>query len=203
MDSNDNISRFIQAQEKARKLIQMDSNGMIDKYARNAKENGKINYNENIEYVSEEPTKMKQHIIEQNNSFNKTKSKLPKEILESIQNNPIKQVGDVSTPSILDQLNITPPKKEIVIEEKPIIKETQQFNNNNIDYSMIKIIVEDCMKKYTSALKKSIINENKLNENNNTLQAMKIGNKFSFITNDGNLYEAELKFIKNINNKKK
>lgn len=197
---DNNIARFIQSQEKAKKLIQMDANGYIDRYAKNAKESGKINYNENIEYVTESP-KMTQPIIN-NSSFNQTKSKLPKEIVESMKNNPINQVGDVATPSILDQLNIIPQKKEIVKEEKNIITEVQN-NNQNIDYSMIKMIVEDCIKKYTSALKKSIINENKINENNNTLQAMKIGNKFSFITNEGDLYEAELKFIKNINNKKK
>ena len=64
---------------------------------------------------------------------------------------------------------------------------------------MIKMIVEDCMKKYTSALKKSMINESK--NSDDSLKAMKIGDKFSFITKNGDLYEAELKFVKNINKK--
>ena len=64
------------------------------------------------------------------------------------------------------------------------------------------MIVEDCMRKYTSALKKSILSESKINENVGTLQAMKIGDKFSFITSNGDLYEAKLTFIKNMNTKK-
>lgn len=198
MNTNDNISRFIQSQEKARQLIKMDCNGTIDKYAKSAREHGKMELAENVELVSEKP---KQTNISPTytGTFTQSKSKLPKEILESMKNNPIEQIGSVSTTSILDQLNITPPKKEVVSEEKSVITEIQH-NNTNIDYSMIKIIVEDCVKKYTSALKKSLLNESKSNDNN-TLQAMKIGNKFNFITNNGDLYEAELKFIKNINKK--
>ena len=195
---DNNISRFIQAQENARRLIQMDSNGTLDKVAKNAKENGKMALSEPVEYVQEKPTTP---IIQQSNSFNNSKSKLPKEILESMKKNPLNQVGSVATPSILDQLNIMPPKKEVVKEEKVIVNEVAN-TSQNIDYSMIRMIVEDCVKKYTSALRKSIINENKNSYNENTLQAMKIGNKFSFITNNGDLYEAELKFIKNINKKK-
>ena len=195
---DENIARFIQSQDKARKLIQMDSNGTLDKLALNAKNNGKIDINEQIEFISEKPNSQPTNYMM--GSVSQTKSKLPKEILESMQKNPINQVGSIATPSILDQLNIVPPKKEIVQEEKKIITETQ--TSQNIDYSMIKIIVEDCVKKYTSALKKSIINESKLNENDNSLKAMKIGNKFSFITENGDLYEAELKFVKNINRKK-
>ena len=195
---DENIARFIQSQDKARKLIQMDSNGTLDKLALNAKNNGKIDINEQIEFISEKPNSQPTNYMM--GSVSQTKSKLPKEILESMQKNPINQVGSIATPSILDQLNIVPPKKEIVQEEKKIITETQ--TSQNIDYSMIKMIVEDCVKKYTSALKKSIINESKLNENDNSLKAMKIGNKFSFITENGDLYEAELKFVKNINRKK-
>lgn len=195
---DENIARFIKSQDKARKLIQMDSNGTLDKLALNAKNNGKIDINEQIELVSEKPNSQPTNYMM--GSVSQTKSKLPKEILESMQKNPINQVGSIATPSILDQLNIVPPKKEIVQEEKKIITETQ--TSQNIDYSMIKMIVEDCVKKYTSALKKSIINESKLNENDNSLKAMKIGNKFSFISENGDLYEAELKFVKNINRKK-
>ncbi len=195
---DENIARFIKSQDKARKLIQMDSNGTLDKLALNAKNNGKIDINEQIELISEKPNSQPTNYMM--GSVSQTKSKLPKEILESMQKNPINQVGSIATQSILDQLNIVPPKKEIVQEEKKIITETQ--TSQNIDYSMIKMIVEDCVKKYTSALKKSIINESKLNENDNSLKAMKIGNKFSFITENGDLYEAELKFVKNINRKK-
>ena len=57
------------------------------------------------------------------------------------------------------------------------------------------------MRKYTSALKKSILNESKNADTNGTLKAMKVGDKFSFITDNGDLYEAKLTFIKNLNKK--
>ena len=57
------------------------------------------------------------------------------------------------------------------------------------------------MRKYSSALKKTIINESKTTSNEGTLKAMKVGDKFSFITDNGDLYEAKLTFIKNINKK--
>jgi len=63
------------------------------------------------------------------------------------------------------------------------------------------MIVEDCMRKYTSALKKQILSENKTTQDNVTLQAMKIENKYNLIDSKGNLYEATLKKIKNINEK--
>jgi hypothetical protein len=43
---DENIARFIKSQDKARKLIQMDSNRTLDKLALNAKNNGKIDINE-------------------------------------------------------------------------------------------------------------------------------------------------------------
>ena len=85
--------------------------------------------------------------------------------------------------------------------QKQIVETTQSTNNSNVDYSMIKMIVEECMRKYVGSLKKTILNESKSNSSDE-LQAMKIGDKFSFITKNGDLYEAELKFIKNLNNKK-
>ena len=107
--------------------------------------------------------------------------------------------------SVLDMVQQASGGK-IFSEEKHIAVEqptnTQPIVQSNIDYSMIKMIVEDCMRKYTSALKKSILSESKINENVGTLQAMKIGDKFSFITSNGDLYEAKLTFIKNMNTKK-
>ncbi|MBR6515746.1 MAG: hypothetical protein IKT40_02705 [Bacilli bacterium] len=196
---DEKVARFMQAQAKAKKLIEMDTRGTLDSYAKEAKRNGKMEYNEQVEYTTEKPSTYTQTSYN-TTPLTQTKSKLPKEILESMQNNPINQVGSIATPSVLDQLNIFPQKQEVIVEEKKVISEVQQQQpNQNIDYSMIRMIVEDCVKKYTSALKKSIINENKSNDT--TLKAMKFGNKFSFITNDGDLYEAELKFIKNINEK--
>lgn len=74
--------------------------------------------------------------------------------------------------------------------------------SNGVDYSLIKTIVESTMKKYLGAYMKKYLNEGKIiNENSSELKAIKLGNKFSFITDNGDLYEAKLVFKKNINKK--
>ena len=196
----ENIRRFINSQDKAKRLIQMDARGELNKYKDKAREAYELSEQNNYEMTENVPYATRESNIQQNTSF--SKSKLPKEILESFKNNPIDASGMDVTTSILDKLNIVPSKKVIkeekIEESKPIISEN---TTSNIDYSMIKLIVEDCIKKYTSALKKTILNESKINENVGTLQAMKIGNKFSFIDNSGNVYEATLKKVGNINKK--
>ena len=199
MATEDNIKRFMEAQSRAKKIIQMDVNGGLKKYEGQARQVAESSFNDDT--IQSTP-----NIAYNEPTIPKTNSKLPKEILESFKNKQIDTtpLGFGVTTSILDEVNYKTqgklfnqekPKQQVVHEQK--ILET---NSSTVDYSMIKMIVEDCMKKYTSALKKSIINEN-LNSNNDTLKAMKIGDKFSFITNNGDLYEAELKFIKNINKK--
>jgi hypothetical protein len=162
--------------------------------------------NESTEYDYEEPSYV-QPIngfgINQNSIKN---TNLPSEIFESMTKNvidtkPLSSGLPELGGSVLDNLNIKPKQTKKIVNEQ--IMQPQQISSN-IDYSLIKTIVEDCVKKYSSALKKSILNESKeMTENKNgTLQAMKIGEKFCFIDNEGNLYEAKLTFIKNINTKK-
>ena len=217
---DENISRFMNAKDRARKLIQMDANGTLDEVAYNAKSEGKFSYNEEglVDTTIMEHTNMKdlnQYNNIQPQDFQINKSKLPVEILESFKSKQIDTTllnGGMgkSNGSVLDQLNILTNGKVLQEEtiqkpqQKQIVQETVQVQpqvTSTVDYSMIKMIVEDCMRKYTSALKKQILSESKTTQDNVTLQAMKIGNKFSFIDSKGNLYEATLKKIKNINEK--
>ena len=198
MASEENIKRFMEAQNRAKKLIQMDVNGGLKKYEGQARQIAESSFNEEI------PTNTPQIAYNEPN-LPKANSKLPKEILESFKNKQIDTtpLGYGVTTSILDEVNYRT-QGQLFKEEKQkpqIVQEqkTLQTTNSTIDYSMIKMIVEDCMKKYTSALKKSILNESK--NSDDSLKAMKIGDKFSFITKNGDLYEAELKFVKNINKK--
>ena len=127
---------------------------------------------------------------------------MPTEIIESFKKQPSPTDYQGSVLDMVQQASggkIFSEEKHRTIEQTT---NTQPIVQSNIDYSMIKMIVEDCMRKYTSALKKSILSESKTNENVGTLQAMKIGDKFSFITSNGDLYEAKLTFIKNMNTKK-
>jgi hypothetical protein len=208
--SEESIKRFMMAQDRAKKLIQMDVNGGLKQYEQKARQNAEMCLNEEStpQYQAQAPQQMN---YAQEPLNVKTNSKLPKEILESFKTKQIdpSPLGYGVSSSILDEVNYRTQGKLYNEETKPqvqqskkqIIEATQPTNNSNVDYSMIKMIVEDCMRKYVGSLKKTILNESKTN-NNDELQAMKIGDRFSFITKNGDLYEAELKFIKNLNNKK-
>lgn len=218
---DENISRFINAKDRARKLIQMDANGTLDEVKKNAESNGKLSYdsegyvNSTIMEQNSTPKDLNQYNNIQPQDFHINKSKLPVEILESFKSKQIDTTllnGGMgkSNGSVLDQLDMLTNGKVLQQEnvqkpqQKQIVQETVQVQpqvTSTVDYSMIKMIVEDCMRKYTSALKKQILSESKTTQDNITLQAMKIGNKFSFIDSKGNLYEATLKKIKNINEK--
>lgn len=206
--SEESIKRFMMAQDRAKKLIQMDVNGGLKQYEHKARQNAEMCLNEEAipQYQTQTPHQQMHYAQEQLNV--KTNSKLPKEILESFKSKQIDTapLGYGVNSSILDEVNYRTQgklyKEEAQIQERPKqqIVETTQSVSPTVDYSMIKMIIEECMKKYVNSLKKTILNESKIS-NNDELQAMKIGDKFSFITKNGDLYEAELKFIKNLNNK--
>lgn len=123
-------------------------------------------------------------------------SKMPKEVLAALATNPIDvMVGAKGIKSA--------PKKVLAETSQPVRENGRVINSNvnagAIDYSLIKTIVEDCIRKYSSSIVKNIVNESKrLVSNDDELKAIKIGESFKFITSNGDLYEAELKFKKNI-----
>jgi hypothetical protein len=208
--SEESIKRFMMAQDRAKKLIQMDVNGGFKQYEQKARQSAEMCLNEESTPQYQTQTPQQQQINYTQEPLNiKTNSKLPKEILESFKTKQIdpSPLGYGVSSSILDEVNYRTQGKLYAEETNklPQAKLKQQIVENTqipatIDYSIIKMIVEDCMKKYVSSLKKTIINESK--NSNDELQALKLGDKFSFITKNGDLYEAELKFIKNLNNKK-
>lgn len=216
-----NMNRFLAIKDKARKIMEMDRSGKLDEIRDNAARSGKLSMNESIEPVAEMPmnaypqtpqmSQMPQYIPQAQSMMGVGSSKLPSAILESFKNKQIDTsvMGLSTTGSVLDRINFntqgalfeqTQPKQEVK-EVKVVTEQTQPTISTSVDYSMIKMIVEECMRKYTSALKKTIINESKTASNEGTLKAMKVGDKFSFITDNGDLYEAKLTFIKNINKK--
>ena len=213
-NQEENIKRFMLAKEKARKLIQMDANGEIDKVKSNIDESKFSINDDNIQYLDstpqqQQPQEIRMQSVPQQNVVKN--SKLPTEILESMMNNKIdtSSLGNGISPngSILDQLNTftngkllkeNKPKPTIKNTVQKVVEQTSQVSQP-VDYSMIKMIVDEAIRKYSNAMKKTMLTESKKLNEDNSLQAMKIGNKFSFITKNGDLYEANLKFIKNIN----
>jgi hypothetical protein len=215
----DNLNRFNSVKDRARQLIQMDAKGEIDKVKKKAQNEGKIKVSQNTdgEFVGVDTTIMEKKSygnMSQLPPINNSMNGLPQEIMESFKNKRINVGSDYPTNggSILDELNVITATSPVSTPKHNINEQQQYYTTNTatgpitipqqIDYSIIKVIVEDCIKKYTSALKKSILNESKNNsQNGSEIQAIKLGDKFSFVTDNGDLYEAKLEFKKNIRKK--
>ena len=120
---------------------------------------------------------------------------LPKEILESFSNNYIDQSVFDPNRSVLDKLGIEGVNTAQPIQEN-VSQPNYQSSNGKIDYELIKSIVEASVKKYVNALSKKMLTEN------NDLGMIQIGDKkINLVTKNGNVFEAELKFVNNINKK--
>lgn len=114
----------------------------------------------------------------------KAESKLPAAIRESFE----------KTPSFTPQQPQTLIDSRIPIPSKPMKTETVSpiiQNSGNIDYSLIRMIVEECINKKINEMAS-------LNESVSTLKGLKFaeGNKIQFLDSKGNLYEGELKLKK-------
>lgn len=205
--------------QRAKRLTDMEATGQINQIAENARNNGKINYDPSstdVQYIPENTSQpMQSFQPTQNYSVPRNASSMPKEILESFQTNPINTDVPGMNPnsSILDQLGITgeniqpqpkqsPSAKRQIVRENIVPQQSFSQGNTSVDYSLIKDIIENAVKKYVGAYTKKILSENKqLLETSNKLSALQIGDKFSFVTENGDLYRAKLEFVKNIKNK--
>ena len=211
--------------QRAKRLTDLEASGKINQIAENARNNGKMSYDPDApdeQYISEnnsnlvpnsQPIQNYQPV--QNFSSPRNASSMPKEILESFQTNPINTNVPGMNPnsSILYQLGIglvneNNDQQTSITPQKQVIKENFQTQNpisqgtSSVDYSLIKDIIENAVKKYVGAYTKKMISENKqMLEVSNKLSALQIGDKFNFVTENGNLYRAKLEFIKNIKNK--
>jgi hypothetical protein len=141
-------------------------------------------------------------------------SKLPKAIMDSINNNPLDDVmNEYSTGgSVLDTLGYTPKPQRAPIQEQ-YVPETYTAPNQpyyqpvqqpqymaqpmmSIDYNYIRAIVNECVQANIQQIKDEILKES-------TLKTIRIGgeNKIQLIDNKNNLYESRLEFKKNISKK--
>lgn len=117
---------------------------------------------------------------------------LPREILESFSNNYIDQSVFDPNRSVLDRIGVTNGQQQIT-ETVQTYQPVQQNVGGNVDYELIKTIVESAVKKYVNALGKKVLTEN------NDLNMIQVGEKkINLVTKSGDIYEAQLKFVKNI-----
>jgi hypothetical protein len=196
---DNNMANFMSRIQNSKKIIQMDTNGTLDKIKNGSLSEGKMSYDENgVKVRQPSEYELAQMRMNQPVPNTPTASRLPKEILESFN---AKQIGNDY--NSLDFLTKAMPKEE---KKTVVAEQTQpQFQqpSTSIDYSMIKMIVEESIRKYASALKKTILTESKNSqqESLDELRAMKIGDSFTFVTNKGDLYEAKLTYKGNVNKK--
>lgn len=142
-------------------------------------------------YMQNRKTNNAMQIPQINNTVN---SKMPKEILESFSKNPPSFEEEMP---ILDTMGITNGHQEI----RETVQPQQTQVTAKIDYELIKNIVESSVKKYMGALSKKLLSESKSNNGNNIAAVQITGDKFVMVTKNGDLYEANMVFKKNVNKK--
>ena len=127
---------------------------------------------------------------------------LPKEILESFSNNYIDQSVFNTERPVLDRIGVTSndSQQQSVVTESVQTVESQ--TGGKVDYEIIKNIVEGTVKKYINALGKKVLTESKSVGNLDEINAIQITDKkIAIVTKNGNLFEGQLKFIKNVKEK--
>lgn len=129
-------------------------------------------------------------IYSESSAFN---SKLPENIKRSMLEQRI-DTSALGQTSVLDSLGIKPTPKH-TLKRSPVNEEVKTTSNTNgIDYTIIKAIVNECLKEHFS---KQTLNENA------SLQTIGLSNgTISLVDNKGNVFKAKLEKIGNTNDKK-
>ena len=212
---------------KAKRLVDASSSPEFDKYAKKLHEGGYMDMQDVP--MSPTPYPMDGQMVQSRPIGNvnapidastiNRKTKLPKAIIESIMNNPlvVEDPEEVRMRDFTNRLvekvnpggNQSKPKfSEVLNESAGQGNQAQQqqaaSSNGTVDYSLIKTIVEETVRKYMGALQKKLMTEGKETGNGSGRSAslMTIGKNIRFMDDDGNLYEAQLKYIKNVKKKK-
>lgn len=220
INSSDKMARLQESMGRASKLMQLESNGTLNKIADSQRNN--INTSLTMEGISTDSMMTTKNNIDRsqipmNVSPNSGGSHLPAAILESFQKQPSVTENELYTAfgpdSDVMQLmegvktKVAPKKIQDVSQQ---VNEALHPNTNNsinvnsnansIDYPMIRTIVEDVVRKYTSSLNKKLVTESK--QSINEINTIAVGKTFKFLDSKGNIYEAILHKVGNINNKK-
>ena len=194
------LQNILKNRSAIRKIMSMDSNGSMNKIFENALTNGSVSMSEDGVVYNPKPTN---NTPSQGNDLVLSeaaikKSKLPPQVIESIRKTPLMAKPQTS---VLDSLNLSSLNE---LREEKIPQAPTPQPSSTIDYSLLKTIINEAVhenvKRYMTALSKKLLTEsaNPVNDSNN-IQALKFGDKFSFITENGDVYEATLKYKTNLN----
>ena len=209
------VERIKAAREKSLKIMQMDMKGSLGKIAE-SKRDDIVNTvtGEETKYVTNLPQGAVPQMGNtarpmQRATFGPAANKIPSAILESFKANPggddnelMRQVMTGSDD--LSFLNESPRQRKEVIQEtvqQPQVQ-TVATMSSGVDYPMIRTIVEEIVRKYAGSITKKVLNEAK-GANVRTVNTMMLGEKFKFLTDDGDIYECTMKRVGNVKDKKK
>ena len=189
------------ARNKSLRLMQMDANGTLDKIAEGKKDQINESFTD-VEMVSGDMMQTPRQNMAANIASGRMSvaaGNVPSIIRESFQSQPPLAQQEV-TSSVLDgmfgDLLQERQKPQQVITET--VQPQVQHTSSQIDSPMIRTIVEEIVRKYTSSLSKKMVNEGKGSEVN----TISLGKSFKFLANNGDIYECTMKKVGNINKKK-
>ena len=214
-------ARLSDSMSRAAKLMKLEANGTIDKIAKGHKDGINESLNGGT-LTSDLMTTSRNRNTQAPPSFGgqmgENAANVPAAIREAFMNNPIDESelysafggGDGRDVSFLTEaLDIapqpayTPPQnvRQIVNEG---IQQQQQYTPQyqsapQIDYPMIRTIVEEIVRKYATSLNKRIVNEGKGSE----INTIALGKNFRFLASDGTIYECSMKKVGNVNDRRK
>jgi hypothetical protein len=197
-------ARIKAARSKSLKLMQMDANGTLDKIAEGKKDSINKSFDDNNITTDSLLSSSK---VDRTNRMSTGRmsvaaGNVPSIIRESFQSQPPLAQQDV-TSSVLDGMfgdllteQVTKPIMNENVQQPQVQQVTPQYSSQ-VDYPMIRTIVEEIVRKYTSSLSKKMVNENKGSEVN----TISLGKTFKFLANNGDIYECSMKKVGNINKK--
>ena len=210
------------AMGRAKKLMQLESNGTIDKITSDPQFRANIDASlTNTDAVLSESmmTTARDRSTQgpiATRQMGENASNVPQAIREAFMNNPIDDsalydamAGDGRDISFLTE-GLEQPKeivkpsqnvRQIVNEGIGTQPQMQYTQTAQIDYPMIRTIVEEIVKKYAVSLNKKIISEGKQAQSVPTINTIALGETFKFLDSEGNIYEGKL--VKKGNIKKK
>ena len=193
------VERIKAAREKSLRLMQMDADGTLDKYLKE----GKVQRNTQASEAPMQPQPRQARPIN-TSRLSESAKHIPREILESFATNKIDDSAlldgvfdSQNALSMLDEGVQAKPKAKVTesVQAQPI----QQVLTQSVDYPMIRTIVEDVVRKQIGALSKKMLNESKTSD----ISTITLGKTFKFLAKNGDIYEAKLQKIGNINEQKK
>lgn len=226
----DKQAKLQDAMSRAKKLIQLESNGTLDKIAKGARDgiNNSLDGNVMTEQLMSTPRNRKTEAPILGGKMGENAMNVPAAIRESFANmqiddsnlysafgggqggnNALSFLTEGLNSSQQDDMQIYPDRTVQSQNVRQIVNEGINTSQNyipqvqtaQVDYPTIRAIVEEIVRKYALSLKNKIINENK--NSTNEINTISLGKTFKFLDSSGNIYECQMKKVSNINDVKK